>query len=135
MALYRFISRNITNTSRAATEEELLQETLDEIKDALEEDISSRAKRQIDDANEDFEQKYPRFKAKTEERAEHFKRTSHGYRKICSVPSFALGLVMASRFHGHYTHAPWFKTQTLVKMIDVYGSVRAPVPSRRSGAV
>jgi len=129
MALYRFISRNITVASRVATEEELLQETLDEMKDALEEDLAIRREMQREDVEEDFEFKFVRFKAKADERAEHFKRTSHGYRRICCVPAFALGLVMASRFQGHYAHAPWFRLKNLAGMIDVYGTVSMSVRS------
>jgi hypothetical protein len=119
-AIFRFISRNTTLDTHRATEEELLQETIDELKDALEEDLPK-----IKDVFElrNFEYKYPTFKKKIDEKAEQFKNTKHGYRRICCVPSFALGLVMASRFETHFTHATWFKLATLTEMLNVYGTV------------
>lgn len=110
--------------SRNATEEELLQEIVDEMKDCLEDDLKARRLSQrAEDEDEDFDVKYPKFKKRVDDKANLFKRSSHGYRRICCVPSFALGLVMASRMQTHFTHAPWFKFTNLVGMIDVYGTV------------
>jgi hypothetical protein len=97
------------------------------MKDALEEDLVIRMEMQRDDDEQDYQFKFNRFLTKVQEKADHFKRTSHGYRRICCVPAFCLGLVMASRFQGHYTHAPWFRLNTLVEMINVHGTVSVPV--------
>jgi hypothetical protein len=72
---------------------------------------------------EDYKYKYPRFSDKVKEKADQFKQNAHGYRNICCLPSFALGLVMASRIPSHYTYAPWFKLGVLTKMINVHGTV------------
>jgi hypothetical protein len=119
-AIFRLISRNTTLDTYHATDEERLQEIVDELKDALEDDLLN-----IKDVTqvENFEFKYPRFKKKTDEKAEKFKYTKYSYRRICSVPSFALGLVMASRVQTHFTHASWFKLGVLNGMLGVYGTV------------
>ena len=85
-------------------------------------------------STENFEIRYPRFKKKVEVKAEQFKSTRHAYRRICCVPAFALGLVMVSRIQTHYTHAPWFKLNTLDKMLDVYGTVSERALKRPCGA-
>lgn len=103
-----------------ATEEELLQEVIDELKDAIEDDIASGIGSSRD---QDFKYKYPLFLKKVKEKAEQFKQNGSGYRAICCLPAFALGLVFASRIRSHYTHSPWFKLGRLSKMIDVYGTV------------
>lgn len=117
-AIFRWLSRNATESVHGATTEELLQEVVDEMKDELEEDLKLSPA-----ADEDMEFKYPRFMKKVKDKAEEYKRNSHGYRKICCVPPFCLGLVMASRVPGHYMRSPWFKLGVLEDMIDVYGSV------------
>lgn len=67
---------------------------------------------------------------KAEEKAEKFKQTSKGYRRIYCIPSFSLGLVMASRIHSHYVHAPWFRLTSLNGMIDIHGTVGNPAAAR-----
>jgi len=125
-AIFRLISRNTRKGVHRATEEELLQEVIDELKDALESDIAS-----IQDPSkiEDFNIKYPNYMAKIEQKAELFKRTTQGYRQICCVPAFALGLVMASRVKSHYIHAKWFKVGSLTKIIGVHGTVMSSLIS------
>ena len=125
MALFRFISRNITYSSHHASEEKKLQEIVDQMKDSLEEDLRKRKEHSLQ--HEDFENKYLRFKETAKLKADLYKQTSIGYRQICCVPSFALGLVMASRVQNHFTHAPWFRLGILKDMVDVYGTVSGPV--------
>lgn len=127
-AVCRLISKNTTLKTQYATEEELLQETVDELKDAFEVDLSK-----VNDGNRDenFEYKYPNFIKKTAAKALEVKN-AYRYRRIFCVPSFALGLVMASRIRSHYTHAPWFKLTALGDMIDVYGSVSERAEMRRT---
>jgi hypothetical protein len=87
----------------------------------------------MDDVDEDFNLKYPKFLEMTVIKADKYKRGSSAYRRICCVPSFAFGLVMASRMQTHFTHAPWFKLRSLSEMIDVYGTVSEAVERRRRG--
>ncbi len=103
----------------------MLQEVVDELKDAFESDLENTT--ELSREEEDFELKYPRFMKKVFLKAGQFKQNSHGYRQICCLPSFALGLVMASRIPSHYTHAPWFKLGSLNEMIDVHGTVSEPL--------
>jgi hypothetical protein len=104
----------------------MLQEVIDELKDAFEMDLRNM----VDPSREDdFKYKYKRFMDKVKEKAELFKQTSSGYRRICCMPSFVFGLVMASRIPGHYTHASWFKLTMLSDMIQVYGTVSKQVES------
>jgi hypothetical protein len=119
-AIYRLISRNERKGSYLATEEELLQEVVDEFKDSFEVDLAS-----MEDPlrEEEFKIKYPRFMDAVNNRAERFKQKSSGYRQICCMPSFVFGLVMASRIPTHYTHASWFRLTALTDMIDVHGTV------------
>lgn len=119
-AIFRLVSRNTTLETYRATEEELLQEVVDELKDLLEEDLLEPKARMPDYL---FECRYPRFKKAVDEKAVQFKQKKHGYREICCLPSFALGLVMASRVQSHFKHAPWFKVGHLGDMVDVYGTV------------
>jgi hypothetical protein len=118
-AIFRLISRNERKGTYRGTDEELLQEVVDEFRDAFELDRSTME----DDSEEDFSSKYPTFMKKVADKADLFKQNAHGYRRICCLPSFAFGLVMASRIPSHYTHAPWFKLGTLSEMIDVHGAV------------
>jgi hypothetical protein len=126
-ALFRFISRNETKLTHHATEEELLQEIVDELKDAFEDDLEAGADETRRD--EEFDVKYPSFMTKAQDKAEKFKQTLKGYRRICCLPSFSFGLVMALRIHSHYIHAPWFRLGSLDAMIDVHGTVSDPIQS------
>lgn len=94
---------------------------IDELKETFDSDLRKVTERT---KSEDFTYKYPEFVKKVEEKAKSFKAAAHRYRHICGVPSFALGLVMASRIQSHYTHSPWFKLGILGDMLDVYGTVR-----------
>lgn len=125
-AIFRLISRNERKGVHRATDEELLQEVIDEIKDEFESDLSTIGD-PIRARKEDFKFIYPLFMEKVKVKADAFKQKSQGHRQICCLPSFAFGLVMASRIPGHYTHAPWFKIKTLGEMIDVHGAVSLPV--------
>jgi hypothetical protein len=121
-AIFRLISRNTRKGTHHGTDEELLQEVVDELKDALEGDLV-RNKDRDRFREEDIKYKYKDFVRKVNDKADQFKQYSQAYRRICCLPSFALGLVMASRIPSHYTHAPWFRLGVLTKMIDVHGAV------------
>ncbi|KAH9023469.1 hypothetical protein EDB84DRAFT_1440954 [Lactarius hengduanensis] len=103
--IYRFMSRNETKGNRMATEEELLLEIVDELKDA--------------------QVSYPAFMKLAKDKAEKAEESKEtpAHRRLCSVPAFARGLVMASRVRRHYTHAPWFEIGTLSKMLDSHGAL------------
>jgi hypothetical protein len=118
--VFRYLSRNETKGQLMATEEELLQEIMYELKDALEEDIPRAELLQA--TEDDSGILYPSFMKLVKAKAEEYKDSS-GYRRLCSVPSFTLSLVSASRIRRHYTHCPWFKTHILQKMLNVHGGV------------
>ena len=117
--LYRFLSRNETKGRHMATEEEFLLEIVDLLRDAYEEDI----KEQDAIPGEDESVVNRHFQKAAKEAAEKHKE-GRGYRQLCCVETFALGLVMASRIRRHYTHAPWFKITPLARMLHVHGVVR-----------
>ncbi|KAH8984063.1 hypothetical protein EDB86DRAFT_2833632 [Lactarius hatsudake] len=121
-AIYRFLSRNETKDTRMATEEEMLIEIVDELKDAYEKDVSLRKDR---GKNLDAAALFQTFMKKAKQKAASFKesRDRAGYRQLCAVPSFALGLVAASRIRRHYTHARWFQVSELVKMLESHGAL------------
>ncbi|KAH9022645.1 hypothetical protein EDB85DRAFT_1895168 [Lactarius pseudohatsudake] len=116
-AIFRFLSRNETKGSRKATEEELLLEIVDELRDAYDRDVEVQGERPQD---LDMAKRYPRFMEAAKAKAEEYK-DARGHRRLCSVPTFALGLVLASRIWQHYTHSPWFNIATLTKMLDDHG--------------
>ncbi|KAH9028303.1 hypothetical protein EDB85DRAFT_1892595 [Lactarius pseudohatsudake] len=121
-AIYRFLSRNETKDKRMATDEERLIEIVDELKDAYEEDVRHRKDRA---KNLDAAALYQTFMKKAKIRADAFKdsRDRGGHRQLCSVPSFALALVAASRIRRHYTHARWFRVADLVKILESHGAL------------
>jgi hypothetical protein len=141
--IFRYLSRNEVKENYKATEEELLLEIVVELRDAYERDMATAAEKhknavaeallrkeepQIPEPrSEELAIKYPQFveavtlKAKAEE-----VKDSRGYRRLCSVPSFAHGLVMASRLRRHYTHAEWFRVGALGTMLEAHGGVSKP---------
>ncbi|KAH9048595.1 hypothetical protein EDB83DRAFT_2522862 [Lactarius deliciosus] len=122
-AIYRFMSRNETKGNRMATEEELLLEIVDELKDAYEADINMQ--REQPHLDKDVDASYPAFMKLAKDKAEKAEdsKETPAHRRLCSVPAFARGLVMASRVRRHYTHAPWFEIGTLSKMLDSHGAL------------
>jgi hypothetical protein len=102
-----------------ATDEGLLQEIVDELRDAFEKDLPRAMAMPEED---DLSILYPTFMDKVKHMAEEFKE-SGGYRRLCKVPSFALALVMVSRIRRHYTHCSWFKISTLQTMLSIHGGV------------
>lgn len=121
-AVYRLASRNETRGNFKATDEELLQELIDELKREFEKDL--RTKKQLN-KDEDYRVAYPLYTKRIKLKAEKFKSVNSGFRKLACMPTFMLGMVMASRVRRHFVHAPWFKAGSLVKMVDVHGAVSA----------
>lgn len=102
-----------------ATQEELLLEIVAHLRDAYEKDIQNQGQQgKYIDASIHF----PLFMEMAKMKSEEFKE-NRSYGRLCSVPSFALGLVMASRIRRHYTHASWFNITTLTKMLISHGAV------------
>ena len=119
-AVFRLLSRNETRATQKATEEEHLQEVVDSLKDVLEKDLRLLTDRNRD---EDYEVIYPQFMEALAKKAEKYKSTTQGYRQMCCLPRFTLGLVMASRVWRHYRHAVWFRMPTLKAMVEIHGGV------------
>src|SRR5712691_1514069 len=65
---------------------------------------------------------YPKFCEAVKAKAEQFK-DDKGYRRLCCVPSFVLGLAMSGRVARHFKHSPWFTIGKLGEMLGDYGGV------------
>ena len=117
--IYRFLSRNIDKGFWKATEEEKLTELVVELRDHLSFDLETVS---AEPSEDNLEILYPTFSREVQKKAEEF-LSEGGYRRLCSVSSFFLGIVMLSRIPRHYTHAPWFKVTILDKMLDSHGGV------------
>ena len=118
-AMFRYLSRNTLKGVMGATEVELLVETITEVTDSLNEDLS----RELDPGEDDLDVLYPKFRRAVDKKAEQFKGDLAVYRQLTFVPSFVLGLAMAGRIGRHYMHSPWFTTANLGKMVGDVGGV------------
>ena len=117
--MFRYLSRNQIKDSFRATDEEKLIEVMDELTDYLEEDIG----RGLEADGEDMlNVLYPKFCEAVKVKAEQFK-DDKGYRRLCCVPSFVLGLAMSGRVARHFKHSPWFTIGRLGEMLGDYGGV------------
>ena len=88
-----------------AMDEEHLQEDVYNLKDAIELDLKS-LKDQDRGNKEDPMILYRNFMKVVKEKEEEYRdKELSGYKQLFCVPSFALGLVMASRIWRHYTHS------------------------------
>ena len=122
-AIYRFLSRNENMPVLKRTEEESLNEVVQALRDEYEEDLDD-AVAHGEDRGEERERSllYPKFAKAAKMKAEECKDMA-GYKRLLSVPSFTLGLVMASRLKRHFQRAPWFKVITLGSMLENHGAV------------
>jgi len=103
-----------------ATEEEKLVEVMNELTYHLEQDCQ----RELDPEDDELEVLYPAFFEEVKLKSEVFKEDrSNGYRALCCVPSFVLGLAMVGRVGRHYTHCSWFSMMRLWNMLGEYGGV------------
>ena len=133
-ALYRFLSRNETTSILPATEEERLFEVVLVLGDAYEYDLADAEAKAGAKGRKKFASvsDFPKFGQAVKQKAIEYKEVA-GYRRLCSAPSFTHGLVMAARVKRHYTHAPWFKIQTLLEMLASHGAVsEGNVPDKDS---
>jgi len=117
--LFHWISRNRVKDSYKATEEEKLIEVVNELTYHLEEDLSRGLEA---DGQDILSVLYLKFCEAVKVKAEQFKEDK-GYRRLCCVPSFILGLAMAGRAGRHYKHCSWFTIGTLSSMLGEYGGV------------
>jgi hypothetical protein len=122
--IYRFLSRNIIKGSWNATDEEKLIELVVELKDHLSVDLEAGG---ADPDEDDLEVLYPTFTQELQVKAKMFMGEG-GYRRLCCVSSFFLGIVMLSRIRRHYIHAPWFKVTILDNMVKYHGGVGVLLP-------
>lgn len=123
-AVYRFLLRNETTSILPATDEERLLEVVHVLRDAYEDDLADAEAKAGANGRKKFASvsDFPKFGQAVKEKAIEYKEVA-GYRRLCSAPSFTHGLVMASRVKRHYTHAPWFRTQSLLEMLASHGAV------------
>jgi hypothetical protein len=119
-AMFRFLSRNMIKGTWNATEEEKLIEIVVELQDHLHVDLDT-VRTDPDEDNLDI--LYPTFAQELQLKVKQFMGEG-GYRRLCSVSSFFLGIVMLSRVRRHYLHAPWFKVSKLDAMLECHGGVR-----------
>ena len=119
-AVFQFLSRNERLGNQMATPEEYLQEIANELKVWFQKDCGAARQRNTTD---DMEVQYPELMAAISQKAEIFKSTNHGFRRIFCIPTFGVGLVMASRIRKHYTHSRWYNIQSLLGMVGVHGTV------------
>jgi len=118
--MFRFLSRNEHMGTYKATEEEKLVEIMNELTDYLEVDC----RRELDAEEDELEVLYPGFFDKVKLKADMFKEDrGKGYRELCCVPSFVLGLAMVGRVGRHYMHCSWFNVTRLGNMVGSYGGV------------
>ena len=114
-----------------ATDEEKMIELVVELRDYLSVDMETPP---TDPDEDDLNVLYPNFSSVLDEKSKSFINEG-GYRRLCSVPSFFLGLVMLSRVRRHYTQAPWFKVTTLSLMLKTHGGVSVRMHSVREGVL
>jgi hypothetical protein len=121
--IYRLLSRNETAENREASEEEFLQELIDELKIQFNEDLQARtAKGDSLGEDEDYAD-YEGYSTLLKKKADLFIGVNSGFRKLACTKVFMLGLVMTSRVRRHYVHAGWFRVNSLAKMVEVHGAV------------
>ena len=122
-AIFHLLSRNEKKSTYKATEEEELLEMVNELRRAYMKDVS-RSK-EADEEEADYMNNFSNFMAAAEEKAEAYKQTNAGFRRLACMPTFTLSLVMASQVRRHYTHATWFKLGVFKEMVEVHGAVSA----------
>lgn len=119
-ATFRLMSRNEVHGTYKATEEEYLLEIIDQIKIALLKDLRDMRNRP---PAIDYHNSCPEYNKAVARTADKYRKVNSGFRKIVLVPSLVLALVMASRVRKHFIHSSWFRTNSLMKMIDVHAGV------------
>jgi hypothetical protein len=98
---------------------------VDDLKDAFEDDIQAQAQNgRLNPQEHEPETLYPLFMIAAKEKTQEFKESqARGPQRLCSVPSFALALVLVSQTRRHWLHAPWFTIASLCQMLERHGAV------------
>ena len=132
--IYELLSRNEDKEVRMITEEEVLQTYINELKREFEKDIRNSAKQEkkrgkprAAEEHEDLQKKYPLFSKRLEVFTTRFHSVNSGLRRLMLMPTFLVGLMMASRVGQHYQHASWFKVTSFMRMVEVHGSVSGAI--------
>ena len=120
--MFQFLSQNQSLGEHVATDEEKLQQILTQLKRAFLKDLRKITERESEE-HEDLRVKYPKYTAMLNGFSVKFKQVNVGFRRLTCMPTFMLGLVMASRVRRHYQHAPWFRASMFNKMAEVHGAV------------
>jgi hypothetical protein len=105
--IYCFLLCNIIKGSWNATDEEKLIKLVVEFKDHLSVDLEAGSA-DPDPDKDNLEVLYPMVTQESQVKAKLFMGKG-GYRHLCCVLSFFLGIVMLSCVQWHHIHAPWFK--------------------------
>jgi hypothetical protein len=121
-ALFQHLSQNEDLSLHKLTDEEKLQEILTQLKREFLKDLRKNTERESEE-HEDLRVKYPKYTEKLNTFAKKYKNVNMGFRRLTLMPTFMLGLVMASRIRRHYQHAPWFRVGVFNKMAEVHGAV------------
>lgn len=133
-AIFQFLSQNETLGTHPATDEEKLQQILTQLKREFLKDLEKNTEREPEE-HENLRVKYPKYTAMLNKFSEKFNQVNVGFRRLTCMPTFMLGLVMASRVQRHYQHAPWFRVGAFNKMAEVHGAVSDESGCRASEAL
>lgn len=120
--MFQYLSQNEMLGSHPVTDEEKLQQILTQLKREFLKDLRNNMEREMEEF-EDLRVKYPKYSALLNSFATKFKQVNVGFRRLTCMPTFMLGLVMASRVQRHYQHAPWFRVGMFNKIVEVHGAV------------
>jgi hypothetical protein len=138
MATYQLLSKNQDKHVLKVTEDEELQQYVNELKHEFEKDLREnlsleerkREREREEGGNDDGETedqdeqpKFPRYRARLKLITDDFGKVNTGFRSLMSMPNFLVGLMMASRVGRHYLHSPWFTVTSFNRMMAVHGSV------------
>lgn len=141
MATYQLLSKNQDKHVLKVTEEEELQQYVNELKHEFEKDLRDNLSREEkkrererereegdgdgedEDEDKDEQPKFPKYRARLKLITEDFGKVNTGFRSLMSMPNFLVGLMMASRVGRHYLHASWFTVTSFNRIMDVHGSV------------
>jgi hypothetical protein len=104
-----------------ATDEEKLLDIVQELRVSLEMDMARH--KEWDDDDDRPEVLYPTFCEAVKQKEAGLKKVP-GYRELCCLPSFVLGLTMVGRVRRHYTHMDWFNVGQLRVLVKEHGGVR-----------
>jgi hypothetical protein len=140
IATYQLLSKNQDKHVLKVTEDEELQQYVNELKHEFEKDLRDNLLLEEEkreraregggdgdgdgkDEDKDEQPKFPKYRARLKLITDDFGKVNTGFRSLMSMPNFLVGLMMASRVGRHYLHCSWFKVTSFNRMMDVHGSV------------